>query len=545
MKTTADFISAAVRSIARIFGSSLRDKGPGDRSRRKFGAAVARVCETLECRRLLAVISGVPVWQFDGPSPIVDGGSAIPGAPAQNGASDQSNPVIGAIQALAPDPSHPNILYVGTVNNGIWVTHDATDTDPFANSLPMWTSLTLQYPSLSIGSLALDPLDPSHQTLFAGLGRTSSAYYDGGPGTGVMKTIDGGKSWTTVAQSLFSGLAVNHIFPTTLTTSQGQLILAEASVPGGGSASGGVFLSPDGGTTWTRISGAAGTNLPADGYPAGVGESGVTIDPSNNHILYAAVPGKGVFLSNSSDPNKVGTTWVPVNGDLPPAIIAQSNYMDVAAGANSVFAAFFNSASSTPLGFFHSTNSGATWTPIDIPNDPNDSDQGGYPYLGHMSVDPSNPNVIYVAGGQVPAGGPYREDVSQPRGSQVTLVVGSGANGTSPHADARDFAWDAQGNFLQSDDGGVYRLVHPASSSRVWQSVIGNIIATEFYSVAWDSVNHVAIGASQDNGVEQQYGGIDFLGWTTALQGDGYEVAIYNSPAIDFLDIPAFSIHYY
>ena len=40
---------------------------------------------------------------------------------------DQFSPSAGAVEALAPGPSNPDVLYVGTVNGGVWKTTDATD----------------------------------------------------------------------------------------------------------------------------------------------------------------------------------------------------------------------------------------------------------------------------------------------------------------------------------------------------------------------------------------------------------------------------------
>ena len=67
-------------------------------------------------------------------------------------------PVSGAIRMAAPHPSDPNIVYVGAVNGGVWKTMDAMSPNP------SWEPLTDDARSLSIGALALDPTDPTHQT---------------------------------------------------------------------------------------------------------------------------------------------------------------------------------------------------------------------------------------------------------------------------------------------------------------------------------------------------------------------------------------------
>src|SRR5580692_10232208 len=81
--------------------------------------------------------------------------------------------VEGAIKAVAVDPSNSTIVYVGSVNGGIWKTTNATA------AKPNWQQLTDSEQSLSIGALAFDPTDGAHKTLVTGIGRFSS-YHEGG-----------------------------------------------------------------------------------------------------------------------------------------------------------------------------------------------------------------------------------------------------------------------------------------------------------------------------------------------------------------------------
>src|SRR5437763_9411890 len=117
-----------------------------------------------------------PAWVEQGPGPILNGANTegMPGP----------NPVAGAINAILPSPSSPDIVFVGTVNGGVWKTSNATAASP------TWTPLTdTQLPALSINSLAMSPVNPN--TLFAGTGSTSSDAVLGSPGFGVAQSIDG------------------------------------------------------------------------------------------------------------------------------------------------------------------------------------------------------------------------------------------------------------------------------------------------------------------------------------------------------------------
>src|SRR5215813_12904157 len=106
-----------------------------------------------------------PRWLEEGPGPILNGQAVIP----------PDNPVSGAINAIVASRTNPDLVYVGTVNGGVWKTTDAT-----ADS-PSWTPLTdRRLPGLSINSLAISPIDS--RILFAGTGSTSAFGGDGSPG---------------------------------------------------------------------------------------------------------------------------------------------------------------------------------------------------------------------------------------------------------------------------------------------------------------------------------------------------------------------------
>src|SRR5215471_9229343 len=176
-----------------------------------------------------------PSWVEEGPGPILNGQEAVP----------PNNPVSGAINAIAASRTNPDLVYVGTVNGGVWKTTNAT-----ADS-PNWTPLTdRKLPGLSINSLAISPVNA--RILFAGTGSTSSFAFFGSPGFGVARSISGGHSWDVLAQDTFAGRRINSIVPSAL--DGGNVILAATlfdSNPGGTGfffvlPAGGIFRSTDG-----------------------------------------------------------------------------------------------------------------------------------------------------------------------------------------------------------------------------------------------------------------------------------------------------------
>jgi hypothetical protein len=157
--------------------------------------------EILEDRTLPSfTLTGVPTWIPQGPGPTFSGQTE----------GLTNNPVTGAVKAIAADPSNANRLFIGTVNGGIWKSDNATAANP------TWTPLTDLYPSLSISSIAFNPLDSSHNTLFAGIGEFSSDIGEGGPTLGILRTTDGGAHWSILGQSAFGDQRVTKVVPTAL-----------------------------------------------------------------------------------------------------------------------------------------------------------------------------------------------------------------------------------------------------------------------------------------------------------------------------------------
>jgi hypothetical protein len=481
--------------------------------------------DRLEDRTLLSV------WIEQGPGPVN----------APDFTNSPSTPA-GAIQAIAADPTNANVVFVGSVNGGVWKTTNATAASPH------WTPLTDQaLPGLSIDSLAVSPVDPN--TLYAGTASLSAMGGAGSSGYGLARSHDGGATWSVVAASTFTDERLHNIVPTQL--AGGNVILADAELAGDPQRglflpAGGVYRSSNGGTSFTRISGAPGSGLPDQAV------SDLVADPSNPSRFYAAVPlnwftngpygqatptgNEGIYRSDDG-----GLTWARVSTGIPGTSTAFRMLLAVhnSPGNDVVYAAVIaqgpiDLVSGDLQGVYRSTNLGATWTSMGVPSDPVFPKGQGAQLHGSIVADPNNPNVVFLGGDGAFLGGngtsglegclTYRGDASL--SNPWTRVVGAGANGTAAHADTRAMAFDANGNILQANDGGLYRLVDPNNpATRHWVSVNGDIRTTEFHSVAYDPVSHVVFGGAQDNGSITQVapGGLAGLQFTS---GDGGVVAV-------------------
>jgi photosystem II stability/assembly factor-like uncharacterized protein len=168
-----------------------------------------------------------------------------------------------AVLSLAIDPITPTTLYAGPFGVGGVV----KTTNGGAN----WSAIDNGWPtSAEARALAIDLVTPS--TLYAG---TS--------GGTILKTIDGGDSWSTKSLgnlSIVLSLAIDPVTPTTLYAGTTM----------------GVFKSTDGGDNWTTLNSGL-TNLVV---------RALAIDPANPTTLYAGTDGGGVFVLRQ-EPNAAGT----------------------------------------------------------------------------------------------------------------------------------------------------------------------------------------------------------------------------------------------
>jgi hypothetical protein len=173
----------------------------------------------------------------------------------------------------------------------------------------------------------------------------------------------------------------------------------------------------------------------------------------------------------------------------------------------------------------------------------------------HMAIaaDPTNPNLVYISGDRQDtfpfAGSIMRGDRTAPRsfGSTPTspqwtpIVFAGAAGGTAPHADSRALVFDAAGNLLEGDDGGIYKRTNPQTSTGGWTSINGNLSINQIYSVRLDTVNHTLFAGSQDTGANVQVSGAGPTGsqlWRQEQTGDG------TWQGVDNTSTPFSSIHY-
>jgi len=440
-----------------------------------------------ELRRALALPAGSPAepaWQLIGPQPVAN---------FYSGAA-------GRIAALAIDPSNTQIVYMGGAEGGVWKTVDGGTS---------WTPLTDSQVSLAVGAIALDPSNPN--TIYVGTGEENFAidsYY----GAGILKSTDGGQTWTRYAGN-FAGGAYGGawIGSVAVHPTNSQIVLAAVENYNGGGS--GVFRSTNAGAAWTQVL------APGNGDTASV----VVFDPSNGNLAYAATEGDGIYKSTDA-----GATWNASNGSggnaLPASNLGRAALAIAPSNPSVLYTAIANESSSDLLGMYKSVDAGASWT--QLANAPDFcATQCWYDIV--LAVSPTNPNFVV-------AGGVY---TYHPGGSAVTTSSDGGttwtdqSSGLHPDTHALAFTPDAA-TLYTGNDGGVWSTANPTATQIGWTNLNNSLAITEFYpgiSMDQSNVNHTYIG-TQDNATEKYTGS---LAWNAVTCGDGGPTAIDYSTHVN------------
>lgn len=127
-----------------------------------------------------------------------------------------------------------NNILIGSVSGGIWKTTDQGQS---------WNLINDFMPTLSISSLTRDASNGNQ--IYAGTGEVAFGNGDAVPGAGVFRSLDGGNTWTQMANT--SAWRFCRLFAHPFLANE-----VYAAV-GGSSSEDGVWKSTNGGQNWTRV----------------------------------------------------------------------------------------------------------------------------------------------------------------------------------------------------------------------------------------------------------------------------------------------------
>jgi photosystem II stability/assembly factor-like uncharacterized protein len=182
-------------------------------------------------------------------------------------------------------PRDPDVAYVAALGH-LWAPTPDRGVYKTTNGGRTWTKVLYVDTLTGVVDLAMDPSNPDvlYAAAYQRL-RRAWGFNGGGPGSGIYKTTDGGRTWAKLAAGLPAGdkgrigLAIAASNPRVL-----NAIIEHAT-------EGGVYRSEDAGATWTKVN----TLNPRPMY-----YSHIFIDPSNDQRVYVL----GVTYYKSNDGGK-------------------------------------------------------------------------------------------------------------------------------------------------------------------------------------------------------------------------------------------------
>ncbi len=394
----------------------------------------------------------------------------------------------GRVPAVAGTAADPNLYYIGAAGGGVWKTDNGGAT---------WTAVFEKQPVSAIGAVTIDPTDEN--VVWVGTGE-SNPRNDVSYGDGVYKSTDGGKTWTN------AGLReTRHISRILVDPSDPNHVIVGASGdPFRDSTERGVFVTGDGGKTWTKTL--------YIGPQTGASE--LAMDPNHPAVLYAGMwqfrrlpwtfhsggPQDGLYKSIDG-----GQTWSQLTGNGLPA--GEMGRIAVAVAPNNSNRVYAIIEAKGGI-LWRSDDAGATWEMV---SDNTLVDQRPF-YFTHINVDPSNANHVYAVS----------EELAESRDGGRRFRSIANAVHVDYHA-----MWIAPNNasrMIVGEDGGYALTV---DGGRNW-SFSRNIPIGQIYHVGLSNENPYWVCAPlQDNNAfcgpsnSRNRAGILDDDWLNVVGGDG------------------------
>jgi photosystem II stability/assembly factor-like uncharacterized protein len=318
----------------------------------------------------------------DGTSPVIPGISnwvpvgplAIPNGQTYGGARVL---VSGRVTSIVNHPTLSNTIYLGTSRGGVWKTMDG------GNS---WRPMSDHAPSLAIG--CLDICNNNPDVLYAGTGEGNLQFYstnyalNSAPGiylgVGVLKSVNGGLTWNLQGPAL---LANHSFYNIKILPSNPNIVFGATSL--------GLVRTLNGGTTWTSVTGGGLPGISASVIAC----TDVLIDKTDatGNTVFVSFWGSGIYKSTNA--LAATPTWTLCSGLPVGTSISRISLCQSASNPNIRYALLANSSDAFG-GVYKSNNLGTAWilafsgAPVQL--------YGAF--TSDINVDPVNANVVYVSG---------------------------------------------------------------------------------------------------------------------------------------------------
>lgn len=390
----------------------------------------------------------------------------------------------GRILCIAIDPNNANNLFIGSASGGIWKSTNAGSSWAYVPAVLPVTGDALHL--LGVSTIVYHPTNSN--ILLAGTGevyRTGNGNIGynvwkarGTYGIGILRSTDGGASWSQVLSKNMSDLfAIQQLM---FDPNNSSTVYA--------CATDGLYKSTDGGATWSTTPFYAKTYV-----------RDIAIHPSDANQIVISVGNlvdtdKGIYRTTNG-----GTTWTKS------AAIVSSfpGYIKLSNNGTRLYAGVGRGGTNDEL--YMSNDFGASWS---LKN--SSSHCGGQYWFAHdVAVSPFNANYVLMGGVNYYT---YTSTNATTGGTRTTFSGG--------HADVHEIKFDpSNSNVIYiANDGGMYKSTNGGSS---FNAINSGLIAVQFYASFATSPSisspNIMIGGLQDNGVVRYNGS----SWSQIVGGDG------------------------
>lgn len=381
----------------------------------------------------------------------------------------------GRVQAIRVSPTNTNNFYVGTAAGGFWMTN---------NGGASYTTTTDHFGSCGVSDIAINPLNTNILYISTGDKDAGDTY-----ATGVMKSLNGGQTWTTTGLS-WQVSQQRRIYRLLINPQNPNTLIAATSV--------GMYRSLDAGNTWSLT--VNGGFVDAEYKPGDTTTVYAVTAGSFMRSLNGGASFANVTITNTLSSNRLSLAVTPAN----------NSYVYILCSAtNNGFG-----------GLFRSTNAGTSFSLMSTsPNifdwSTNGSGSGGQGWYDiAIDASPTNANEI-VAGGV----NTWR---SLNGGSTWALHTHWTGGGGRPyvHADLHSVNYVNGTTIFLGHDGGVSRTTNGGTS---YSTINSNMNIAQIYKLGLSAnVSNRIITGHQDNGSNLLNG----VTWTEVIGGDGMDCFI-------------------
>lgn len=404
----------------------------------------------------------------------------------------------GRVTAIDAVHSNPDIMYVGTASGGLWKS---------TSGGIKWTPIFDKELTSSIGAVAIQQSNPS--VIWVGTGEGNPRNSLNG-GFGIYKSLDAGRSWTSMGLE-----KTRHIHRVVIDPTNPNIVyVAAIGSPWGEHSERGVYKTTNGGETWEKILFANNKTGAAD----------LVMDPTNPNKLIATLwehkrepwffnsGGEGSGLHITHDGGKTWKKMTEKEG-FPKGNLGRIGVAIARNKPNIVYAL----VEAKKNALYKSEDGGFNWKKI---NDK--SDIGNRPfYYSEIYVDPQNENRVYSVFTYI--------NVSEDGGKNFKQLMPAYGVSNGVHPDHH--AWwihPENGNFMIDGNDGGMNITKDGGKS--WR-FIGNMPVAQFYHINVDNeFPYNVYGGMQDNGSWRgpayvwKAQGIRNSYWQEISFGDGFDV---------------------